>query len=118
MVGVFGSSALAIRFGLAELPANARWLHMLGISLLCGIGFTMSLFIGLLAFAGDPALQDAVKVGILAGLAGCRAAGRRRAADGAGGRRRGRGPGLITQGTKGSGGRPKAANKAGPSGGT
>ncbi|TIU22799.1 MAG: Na(+)/H(+) antiporter NhaA, partial [Mesorhizobium sp.] len=41
--------------------------HMLGISLLCGIGFTMSLFIGLLAFAGDAALQDAVKVGILAG---------------------------------------------------
>ncbi|TPN93754.1 Na+/H+ antiporter NhaA [Mesorhizobium sp. B1-1-5] len=67
LVGVFGSSAMAIRFGLADLPANAGWLHMLGISLLCGIGFTMSLFIGLLAFAGDPALQDAVKVGILAG---------------------------------------------------
>ncbi|TKB42744.1 MAG: Na(+)/H(+) antiporter NhaA, partial [Mesorhizobium sp.] len=41
--------------------------HMIGISLLCGIGFTMSLFIGLLAFANDAALQDAVKVGILAG---------------------------------------------------
>jgi len=67
LVGVFGSSALAIRFGLADLPANAGWLHMLGISLLCGIGFTMSLFIGLLAFASDPTLQDAVKVGILAG---------------------------------------------------
>ncbi|SFN71631.1 Na+:H+ antiporter, NhaA family [Mesorhizobium sp. NFR06] len=67
LVGVFGSSALAIRFGFADLPANAGWLHMLGISLLCGIGFTMSLFIGLLAFAGDPALQDAVKVGILGG---------------------------------------------------
>jgi NhaA family Na+:H+ antiporter len=67
LVGVFGSSALAIRFGFADLPANAGWLHMLGISLLCGIGFTMSLFIGLLAFAADPALQDAVKVGILAG---------------------------------------------------
>ena len=40
---------------------------MLGISLLCGIGFTMSLFIGLLAFAHDVSLQDAVKVGILAG---------------------------------------------------
>ncbi|RWC72598.1 MAG: Na+/H+ antiporter NhaA [Mesorhizobium sp.] len=67
LVGVFGSSALAIRFGLADLPAHAGWMHMLGISLLCGIGFTMSLFIGLLAFASDVALQDAVKVGILAG---------------------------------------------------
>ncbi|MEI9426775.1 Na+/H+ antiporter NhaA [Mesorhizobium sp. Cs1299R1N3] len=67
LVGVFGSSALAIRFGLADLPAHAGWSHMVGISLLCGIGFTMSLFIGLLAFAGDVALQDAVKVGILAG---------------------------------------------------
>lgn len=67
LVGVFGSSALAIRFGLADLPAHAGWSHLIGISLLCGIGFTMSLFIGLLAFASDAALQDAVKVGILAG---------------------------------------------------
>ncbi|MER8881663.1 Na+/H+ antiporter NhaA [Mesorhizobium sp. M0816] len=67
LVGVFGSSALAIRLGFADLPANAGWLHMVGISLLCGIGFTISLFIGLLAFASDAALQDAVKVGILAG---------------------------------------------------
>ena len=67
LVGVLGSSALAIRFGVADLPANAGWAHMVGISLLCGVGFTMSLFIGLLAFAGDVALQDAVKVGILAG---------------------------------------------------
>ncbi|MDX8492203.1 Na+/H+ antiporter NhaA [Mesorhizobium sp. VK22B] len=67
LVGVFGSSAIAIRLGLADLPVNAGWLHMLGISLLCGVGFTMSLFIGLLAFANDAALQDAVKVGILAG---------------------------------------------------
>ncbi|MDG4853733.1 MULTISPECIES: Na+/H+ antiporter NhaA [unclassified Mesorhizobium] len=67
LVGVFGASVLAIRLGLADLPANAGWLHMIGISLLCGIGFTMSLFIGLLAFANDAALQDAVKVGILVG---------------------------------------------------
>ncbi|MER8836048.1 Na+/H+ antiporter NhaA [Mesorhizobium sp. M0909] len=67
VVGVFGSSALAIRLGFADLPVNTGWLHMIGISLLCGIGFTMSLFIGLLAFASDVALQDAVKVGILAG---------------------------------------------------
>ncbi|TJW42087.1 MAG: Na(+)/H(+) antiporter NhaA, partial [Mesorhizobium sp.] len=66
LVGVFGSSALAIRLGLADLPVNAGWLHMAGISLLCGIGFTMSLFIGLLAFASNVELQDAVKVGILA----------------------------------------------------
>lgn len=67
LVGVFGSSALAIRLGFADLPVNAGWLHMIGISLLCGIGFTMSLFIGLLAFASNVELQDAVKVGILAG---------------------------------------------------
>ncbi|WP_256749104.1 Na+/H+ antiporter NhaA [Mesorhizobium sp. Mes31] len=67
LVGVLGSSALAIRLGVADLPAHAGWSHMIGVSLLCGIGFTMSLFIGLLAFASDVALQDAVKVGILAG---------------------------------------------------
>jgi NhaA family Na+:H+ antiporter len=75
LVGVFGSAALVIRLGLADLPMGAGWLQMVGVSLLCGIGFTMSLFIGLLAFAGDPLLQDEVKVGILlgslaAGLAG------------------------------------------------
>lgn len=75
LVGVFGFAALTIRAGLAELPMGASWAQLLGISLLCGIGFTMSLFIGLLAFANDPSLQDAVKIGILmgsvaAGLAG------------------------------------------------
>jgi len=67
LVGVFGTSFVAIRFGVADMPANAGWSHMLGVALLCGIGFTMSLFIGLLAFAGNEALQDDVKVGILAG---------------------------------------------------
>ena len=67
LIGVFGSAALTIRLGLADVPANASWVQLLGVSILCGIGFTMSLFIGLLAFAADPALQDAVKVGILAG---------------------------------------------------
>jgi NhaA family Na+:H+ antiporter len=66
-VGVFGFSALAIRLGLVDLPAHATWLHLYGVSLLCGIGFTMSLFIGLLAFPTDPALQDAVKIGVLMG---------------------------------------------------
>lgn len=67
LVGVFGSAAIAIRMGLADLPARASWLQLLGVSLLCGIGFTMSLFIGLLAFPTDEALQGSVKIGILAG---------------------------------------------------
>ena len=68
-VGVFGSVALMVRLGFAHLPAQASWGQMFGVALLCGIGFTMSLFIGLLAFAGNSALQDEVKLGILAGSA-------------------------------------------------
>jgi len=67
LIGVFGSAAIVIKFGWADLPARASWPQLLGVSLLCGIGFTMSLFIGLLAFADDPALQNEVKVGILLG---------------------------------------------------
>jgi len=67
LVGVFGISYAAIRLGWADMPANAARMHLLGVSLLCGIGFTMSLFIGLLAFADNPVLQADVKVGILLG---------------------------------------------------
>lgn len=67
LVGVFGSAALTIRFGLAAMPMGASWAQLLGVSMLCGIGFTMSLFIGLLAFEEAPALQEGVKLGILAG---------------------------------------------------
>jgi Na+:H+ antiporter, NhaA family len=67
LVGVFGSAYLVIRLGFADVPLGAGKLQLLGISLLCGIGFTMSLFIGILAFANDTALQEQVKVGILAG---------------------------------------------------
>jgi NhaA family Na+:H+ antiporter len=67
LVGVFGSAALTIRLGLADLPMGAGWGQLLGVSLLCGIGFTMSLFIGLLAFADAPLLQEEVKIGILCG---------------------------------------------------
>jgi len=66
LVGVFGTVAALVRLGLADLPAAANWGQTLGVALLCGIGFTMSLFIGLLAF-DDPAMQDRVKFGILAG---------------------------------------------------
>ena len=67
LVGVFGAAALVVRLGWADLPRDAGWLQLLGVSLLCGIGFTMSLFIGMLAFADDPVLQDEVKIGILCG---------------------------------------------------
>ncbi|MFV3131530.1 Na+/H+ antiporter NhaA [Niveispirillum sp. KHB5.9] len=66
LVGVFGAVFLLVRAGWATLPAAASWPQVFGVALLCGIGFTMSLFIGLLAF-DDPALQDRVKFGILAG---------------------------------------------------
>ena len=66
LVGVFGTVFLLVRSGVADLPADASWGQTLGVSLLCGIGFTMSLCIGLLAFE-DPAMQDRVMFGILAG---------------------------------------------------
>ena len=67
LVGVFGTVVILVKLGLADLPVRASWSHMLGVSLLCGIGFTMSLFVGLLAFADDPLLQSEVKLGILLG---------------------------------------------------
>ena len=66
LVGVMAGSAAVILPKLAPMPSGARWSHMFGVSLLCGIGFTMSLFIGLLAY-DDTALQDLVKIGVLAG---------------------------------------------------
>jgi NhaA family Na+:H+ antiporter len=66
-VGVFLLAALAIRTGLAKMPEGSNWLQLYGVALLCGIGFTMSLFIGNLAFPGSPHLIDEVKVGVLIG---------------------------------------------------
>ncbi|WP_296038827.1 Na+/H+ antiporter NhaA [uncultured Agrobacterium sp.] len=66
LIGVFGVVAVLVKLGLAQLPAQASWGQVAGTALLCGIGFTMSLFIGLLAF-NDPAVQDHVKIGILMG---------------------------------------------------
>ncbi|WP_420232908.1 Na+/H+ antiporter NhaA [Pseudomonas sp. ABY48] len=66
-LGVFGLATLVIRCGLARLPEGVSWLQLYGVALLCGIGFTMSLFIGALAFPGAPHLVDEVKVGVLLG---------------------------------------------------
>ncbi|WP_428313477.1 Na+/H+ antiporter NhaA [Hydrocarboniphaga sp.] len=66
-IGVFGFCWAAIRSGTARLPAGAGWLQLYGVALLCGIGFTMSLFIGALGFASSPHLADGTKVGVLAG---------------------------------------------------
>ncbi len=65
-VGVFGSVWLAVKMKIAKRPAKASWLQIYGVSLLCGIGFTMSLFIGGLAFPHAP-YADAVKMGVLLG---------------------------------------------------
>lgn len=66
VAGILTAVLLLVRAGWAELPAGAGWRQILGVSCLCGIGFTMSLFIGTLAF-GDPAQLAQVKIGILAG---------------------------------------------------
>ena len=65
--GIFGAILLADRTGLARRPAGASWMQVWGVSALCGIGFTMSLFIGALAFPGHPELYEDAKLGVLAG---------------------------------------------------
>ena len=65
-VGIFGFAFAAVKLGLASLPPRVSWAQLHAMSLLAAIGFTMSLFIGNLAFA-DPAQIDAVKIGVLAG---------------------------------------------------
>jgi Na+:H+ antiporter, NhaA family len=64
--GVLAAAGLAIRMGWASLPEAASWRQLYGVAVLCGIGFTMSLFIALLAFDA-PHLQEASKLGVLAG---------------------------------------------------
>jgi Na+:H+ antiporter, NhaA family len=66
-IGVFGTAWATVRLGFADMPDGATMPQLYGIALLCGIGFTMSLFIGGLTFAGSPALSEAVKVGVLGG---------------------------------------------------
>ena len=66
-IGVFGAIRAAVAFGVAQKPAGTSWTQLYGAAILCGIGFTMSLFIGALAWPGQPALVDAAKLGTLAG---------------------------------------------------
>lgn len=68
-IGVFGFAYVAIKTGLAELPSKASILQLYGISLLVGIGFTMSLFIGALAYV-DPEHPTSVRIGVISGMAG------------------------------------------------
>jgi len=68
-LGVFGVTWLASRLGIGARPTDASWLQVYGVSLLCGVGFTMSLFIGALAFPGavDSPEQVEIKLGVLGG---------------------------------------------------
>ncbi len=66
-LGIFGSIWIADRTGFAPRPGGASWAQIYGVAMLAGIGFTMSLFIGGLAFPGNEALVDEVKIGVLAG---------------------------------------------------
>ncbi|MER2269549.1 Na+/H+ antiporter NhaA [Methylobacterium oxalidis] len=65
-VGIFASVRLAVAAGLASRPAGATWAQVYGVAILCGIGFTMSLFIGGLAFA-EGAHETETKLGVLGG---------------------------------------------------
>ena len=74
--GVFGAVWGLCRAGVAELPPGVGWRQLYGVAVLCGIGFTMSLFIATLAFGGSAAGGDSAKLGIIVGslasaLAGC-----------------------------------------------
>ncbi|MCY4226855.1 MAG: Na+/H+ antiporter NhaA [Gammaproteobacteria bacterium] len=65
-IGIMGVSFLIIKLKLCELPKSVTWLQLWGASALAGIGFTMSLFIGMLAFT-DPSYQASLRIGVLSG---------------------------------------------------
>ena len=66
-IGVFVFSYLAVFFKIAEMPANTNWLKFYAVGILTGIGFTMSLFVGNLAFLENSIYTDGVKIGVLIG---------------------------------------------------
>jgi NhaA family Na+:H+ antiporter len=66
-IGVFLFSIIAIKLKIAQMPNNANWMSFYSVGILAGIGFTMSLFIGNLAFVENIEYIDGVKIGVLAG---------------------------------------------------
>lgn len=66
-LGIFSAIWMIVRLGWADRPSHATWAQVYGVALLCGVGFTMSLFISGLAFAPHPHQADAAKLGILLG---------------------------------------------------
>ena len=66
-IGVFIFSFLSVKLKIAEMPSNSNWIKFYGVGILTGIGFTMSLFVGNLAFSNDIQYIDGVKIGVLAG---------------------------------------------------
>ena len=66
-IGVLLFSFLSIKFKLAEMPSKTSWIELYGVALLTGIGFTMSLFVGNLAFADNLQHIDGVRIGVLSG---------------------------------------------------
>jgi len=66
-IGVFGFSYLSVKFGLADKPNNSTWSNLYAVAVLTGIGFTMSLFVGNLAFETSQEYLDGVKIGVLVG---------------------------------------------------
>jgi len=68
-IGVFLFSFLSIKLKIAEMPSNSDWIKLYAVGILTGIGFTMSLFVGNLAFVDYPSVLDEVKIGVLVGSA-------------------------------------------------
>ena len=66
-IGVFLFSFISIKLKIAEMPNNANWLNLYGVGILTGIGFTMSLFVGNLAFVENVEYMGGVKIGVLTG---------------------------------------------------
>ena len=66
-IGVFLFSFISVKLKFAEMPANSNWIKFYGVGVLTGIGFTMSLFVGNLAFADNLDVMDGVKIGVLTG---------------------------------------------------